>query len=302
MKLKPAIWQFGLLALLIFLGHNWLPPFGAFTRPDLQDALHAPGFAAYTLALLWVFRGARARHTLVVVLAVTTAIVGEAAQIGSPRDASMLDFARDLLGIAAALSIDAYWRWRRSRAVGRRIAGAALAVALTAATLSHLSWLAYLETAVRQNAPALTDFGSLWTRGILHTIGDERLEFDRRTAGNGLMTVRLTGSRYSGIRLTPLRDWRGYEQLEVSLAADASGPLSVVLRIIDENHDYRFDDRFNQTLSVDNSTVSLIVDLSDVVDAPRNRKLDAGHITDVAIFALQPREGDKLIIGNLQLR
>jgi hypothetical protein len=86
------------------------------------------------------------------------------------------------------------------------------------------------------------------------------------------------------------KDWRDYRYLAFSVFNPSDVPLELVCRIHDEGH-YQsggeYEDRFNRNLLVHQGWNDLEVSLADVMNAPKNRKMDMTRIKNVGIFSVQ---------------
>ncbi|MBW9273091.1 MAG: hypothetical protein K1563_05330, partial [Candidatus Thiodiazotropha sp. (ex. Lucinisca nassula)] len=98
--------------------------------------------------------------------------------------------------------------------------------------------------------------------------------------------VTLQEGRWPGMDMRePEPDWRGYERLELLIYSDQSEDLPLTLRIHDQSHNRRLEDRYNLSLVIRPGYNRFSLPLHEVEDAPSGRTMDMAAISDVMIFA-----------------
>jgi hypothetical protein len=100
----------------------------------------------------------------------------------------------------------------------------------------------------------------------------------------------------------PEPDWRGYESLEVSLYSDQSIDLPLTLRIHDQKHNTKFTDRYNVQLLVKPGYNHFSLQLSEIAQAPKARRMDLGGISSVMIYAQSEYVGSGFCLLSMGLR
>ncbi len=248
---------------------------------ELQDALHAVGFAVLTFFVVrTAFRsGSRPwRHALlglgfVLLLAVGT----EGIQKFTPRDSDPFDFARDLLGIAVGAAAAAL---PMARGLARR---AMLTIVVVVGTVTALSPVATTLRALelrRDRFPVLHEFEETWERRFLVVRG-AALRFEPE--GHGRLT--LSEGNYPALIVREFpADWTGYEHLCFRIAGEGEVPTHVVVRVDDVRHDGTYDDRFQQRIRVGAGWTDVAIPLSAIRAGPSGRDLDLAAVETLVLF------------------
>jgi hypothetical protein len=175
----------------------------------LQDALHLPGFALFTVLLDTVVRGVGPRRALPATLWIAGLVAGltELVQHFSARTPSWSDFFHNLLGIGAGCMAVLVWRSPRCRRW--RIP---FGLGLTAAVIGagSLPWLGARD-AIRRQAeafPMLGDFEAAWEERVWIPQGkDGRGETravpspEHATHGSRSLEVTTVAAAWAGVRV-----------------------------------------------------------------------------------------------------
>jgi len=265
---------------------------------SIENSAHALLFALLT----WLLLRTRLPPFRSAVLAALFGALTELAQSLVGRDASLLDFANDLLGIGIALLIHA----RRNQP--RPSLSVALAL-MVCAVIAPLLWTGAAYAQRHWQAPVLWQQRSWLDRYFIAShgarvtsIAASQCNADRR--GRALR-VELQSGQYPGIALEePLADWRGYDRLVVELANPGAASLPLVLRVHDASHNFEFADRYNHSIdAAAGALISLSVDLRDIRQAPAHRTLDLSRVAGVMLFSNGlPLNSTAFCLLSIQLR
>jgi hypothetical protein len=121
--------------------------------------------------------------------------------------------------------------------------------------------------------------------------------------GEQTLRVRYDAHRHPAVQITePSRDWGGFSAIVLDVTNPADVDLRLVLRILDADHDWSHEDRFNQVLTVPATTRRTIrIPLETVRLAPQDRPMDLSRIANVMIFGLGPVARGELYVSRLWL-
>lgn len=257
------------IAALLFLP---IPVPGAALRwtalvNTLENAMHPLLFAGLTLVVLNVFRASPGRRILFALAAIVLfALATEIVQGMLGRDATWEDVGNDLLGIAfAALLIV---RQRANSKAVRAGCGAGAAIALLLAAVP-LAWTLAAYGARFASIPVLWKADALLLQRFAY------FKFDR----------------YPGLVVDePLRDWRGYLELQVDVDNPHPASVHVILRVHDWAHHQAYRDRYNEEFRLPaNQSTTLRIPLSRIEAAPARRRMDMSDIGGVILFQVAER-------------
>ncbi len=285
------------------------------------DAGHAPLFGVLAAAALALSPGpvswsgsARVRHYLLAFgVAVVVGALSEAAQGGTAEGGEALDVVRDAAGAAAALLVAAALdRSLRPHLPPRRISSPRVLVAAGAALLAAAFAPLVLAGALylRRDAafPTIWDPGAGWPSRFSSVSTSARLELVRAPSGRGggtegsVARVTFLPSEYPGLVIDePYPDWRGYGRLVFDAFSGEAGPTRVVLRIDDDRHDGRYEDRFNRSLTLRPGWNAVSIPLREVRSAPRGRGMDMARIRRLVLFAVRPTAPFSICLGAMRL-
>lgn len=154
--------------------------------------------------------------------------------------------------------------------------------------------------------PLLADFETpfelkRWTadrpyRTIDHTIARH---------GNTSMKIELDTSQYSGTSLKYFpHDWRGYQALRFSIYNPSEDSLPIHCRVHDKQHDLNgnhYYDRFNTTFTVLPGWNDFKIPLEDIMNAPKNRKMDLNNIRGLGIFVIRQPKPRAIFLDHVRL-
>jgi hypothetical protein len=142
---------------------------------------------------------------------------------------------------------------------------------------------------VRAQREAFPSLGSFESRQELGRWSVEKatMALDARHATEGRHSLRLAlePGEYPGIELDePPEDWSGLEELRFDVHLEGHDPLDLSIRIIDADHDGRFEDRFNGVAPLRAGPNRVRVPLDEVRRGPMSRTLDLHRVRGLMLF------------------
>jgi hypothetical protein len=159
------------------------------------------------------------------------------------------------------------------------------------------------EMTMHNNFPTISSFES-------------RLEMDRWRAGDSEITRRrshathgeyalqanLNPGEYPGISIKYLcGDWRGYDRTSFDVFLQGNMPMSITVRIHDRLHNDEYEDRFNDSFDLHPGNNTIMINLKNVMEAPKGRKMDMADIVNICIFSYNLAEPRTLYFDNFRL-
>ena len=298
-----------LLAVVLLAGM----PSGSRIYAVLNDAAHAPVFAALALLLLGLVQGAarsRATWTLgaALLLSIGIGMGVEWIQGIIGRDSSWQDVGTDLLGAACALGLAGWWQ---ARGRGRAVRFAFLAVALLAGGLA-LFPVVQAAVAYGHRASAYPVLNRFDSQLDLYFVSPVNAEVSRRSLADGWLdasgspSLRLvtTGGDYPGIITEPARDWRGWSVLKLDLTNPGETVLELHVRVDDAPGTRQFHDRFNRGFRIPGATRTVLsVPLQEIEQGPIGRTLNLGDVARLIVFLTGPsaRPGTEFYVTRIWL-
>jgi len=290
------------------------------------DASHAPIFAGVAWLLGVLLRRPASppgterssdagRYAMVfgIALALGAAIEWIQSLVDDNRPASLFDLGTDAAGAVVGLAVLALSENRRGRepgaAVGRAtwtLVGAALLALVFVCWRPAEAGHAYLHRA--RQFPVLAAFARpidlyfVDTQGRTAGIVDLPAPWASRV-GERALRVRYDAARGPALQVSePSADWRGYDTLALDVTNPGDRPLSLVLRVLDADHDWSREDRLNLPLTIPPSARRTVrVALEAVRTAPANRPMDLSHIANVMIYGSGGGGEGELYVSRLWL-
>jgi len=96
---------------------------------------------------------------------------------------------------------------------------------------------------------------------------------------------------------------RGYRALTLDLVNPGDRPLELTLRILDRQHDWRFEDRYNGRLWLPpRSRQGFTIPLEAIANAPDRRRMDLAQIADVLLFRTGGAELGEFYLAGIALQ
>lgn len=266
-------------------------------QADLFNAGHVVLMGAFSLVMLGSsadLLGDRIKSRLghyVAAFCVTVLVGGlsEAAQIPGPRDADILDVARDAVGAFCFLSFHAvgdrllstmwtaWGRWSR------------VAVAVAASGALIVSWSTAIRWGVafyRRNAtfPIITTFDSsveqlFWTTRNATLRRSVAPSNWLRSADGQVGKLICDPSTRSGFAINKTYpNWSGYESLTLSVYLESDVSARFIVQIEDSHFRGARGDRFTFTREIEPGASVFVVPLENSPPLPSGRTLDLKHI------------------------
>ncbi len=236
------------------------------------------------------------KHIWIIAL-LATLVLGllvELAQYFSGRSADLNDLSRNLCGALLVLAFLPGLMHLSSKKLVVTIR--VLVLGFGAFHLSPLAIALSDEIAARQQFPVLSDFNMPFEVG--RWSGDAGITVVSGLAGKPgrQLKVDLGTQTYSGVSMDYLRgDWRGYKTLNLEVFHSDSQPLSLTLKVYDEQHRSErsggfYSDRFNREYQLETGWNSIKIDLEDIQLAPKTREMDMSQIAKVSFFATRLKQ------------
>jgi hypothetical protein len=270
----------------------------------LGNAAHAPALAAVTVALIELLRrpqadspGVLRDYAFAIAIALTLGALVELTQLGTGRDASLIDLARNALGSLAAAGFMAVYdpRVRALPAQGRiRRAGLLIGVLSTLIVMTQvlIAAGAYLQRA--RNFPVLVDFSSTLSTYFVSAYDAITVErtglpsIDTKQEPDGVgLHARIVGSGgWALVLWEPYPDWRGFDHLALELVNTSTNPLVMRIRVRDRIH--RADRKAGYVGSIEVEPRSRKVHqikLQEITSAGSSASLDPAMIHSLSLTA-----------------
>jgi hypothetical protein len=286
----------------------------------LQNAAHLPLFGVVALAALYLLRGLfpifRARllagYLAAGAASLMLGILSELGQLMTHRDPSVIDLARDLVGIASGLGIYSVfdplmrptWQGRGRAFRAWLLALCSILLALGLFSLARTA-VAYLQRDL--DFPVVIDPRASWSRPFMQC-KHARLVVEPApgswalTSSQPVARLDLDAVRYSGLYMEePHPDWRSFRHLTFTIYSPQRQPLNLTLRIEDALHDQAYSDRFNRSLEIAPGENTFRIPLAAVEDAPAKRSMDMSRIRAVALFSVDLNHPADIFLGKFRL-
>ena len=219
------------------------------------------------------------------------------------RSPDVFDIMRNLVGSLFAVVFFSSSR----KTTGRTILRFFQIVVVTALTLCLVPLVIAIsdEIIAARQFPVLSDFETPFERMRWTGSGDLRAVHERAKSGNHSLKIVLHTTQYSGVALVYFpNDWRNYRYIGFSVFNPSEIPLKLVCRIHDESHYQNggeYEDRFNRTLAVYRGWNDFRISLSDVMNSPKDRKMDMTRIQNFGIFSVRLPHERLIYLDHLRL-
>lgn len=287
----------GLIASCTVLIHAIASDRSSAILNGLRNAAHVPLFATIALLVHTAVSKTRLPYLWTATTCLIIAAAAEFSQRFTGGETDWIDYLRDCFGIALAIAAIALYRSTSGTRFGYRLAVAALPLSLTLSPL--LYWTSVYATRAGE-FPCLAQYDKALFHPLYQTFSATPTPVQPDPDS---ITLSLRDKAFAGISIIdPVPDWRNYRQLVFMARAEPGSEGPLALRIHDAEHDYAFQDRFNQTFELGVDAQIFVVDLTDVVAAPAGRQMDLARITDVTFFRSAPKRGDIVSISAPCLR
>jgi len=293
--------------VILLLGH--LLPLGghSYIGQSLRDSLHGLAFFVFTLIIfrlalprLGVYRAA----LFAAAASLLAGSAGELAQWLNGQEYSLRDIGQDALGTAAALCLmigrygrrEGRLRPDRARAV---MAGGGF---LLVVVLAPVLWWTWVLAARAAAAPVLADFEGAWETALI-TAGERvATPAEWPASGDYLLRVATPARRYAGVQfLDPYPHWGGFGELRFVAAAGDGERHDLTLRVHDEGHDNRFDDRFNRTFAIGPEPREYCIPMTEIENAPDDRRMNLAAIAGMTVFLIDTEGTEVFLLDAVRL-
>lgn len=312
--IRTALTLLGMFLLIVFL--LLVPiPLKSRTAIAIGDLAHAPLFGMIALGILLLLR-LRFGDLLpigtvfFVVFSVLLFGVGiEIAQSMSGRMAAVHDAVANGLGIIAA--VVSYY----AIAMRRTAPWTSGTLALVAVGILAIAWrppLTVLHDVAKAKwqFPTLASFDSKaeFGRFYFHRCEPSLVQKD---ATDGLYAIEVnysTATKYPVASLNEIQpDWSSAESLELDVILDESysgESFEIMIRVVDRNEfeGHRNDDHYRRTIELkpgEHQHVSIT--RQELIDGPKERKLDLRSIVGIDLIAIQPAENVRIRFDAIRL-
>ncbi|WP_045859304.1 VanZ family protein [Teredinibacter purpureus] len=305
----------GTILLVLVVGLNsWLLFFYKLPGTNLfwsalQNAGHALLFLGLSLSVSFIFHyyvfNQRKRFVVGFTIASCLIFGGGVELIQSQvgREASWSDFWLDLAGTLSGVSLYFVALLAGWKKLPFLIAsGVLMSLSLAEATKWRLGEY-YREKAF----PVIADFDNDWLNIYAYAAYNGVLEFVPAPVGwhnNTSVAARLMmkPAPWPGMTLREVRrDWSGYESFSFDVYNPQPSDVMLVMRIHDEAHKNKHNDRFNRTIMLAPGAHHIEIPLVKVKLAPKDREMNMQRIETVMFYSYQLETELILYFDNVRL-
>lgn len=307
-----------LIAAVLILVFAELPDTRLFWQ-ELQNSAHTVVFALITVLILTLLRETphffnRTPFTLYIAagsISLMLAILTELIQLFTARDASLMDFTRDLAGTLFGLGLYATIdsRLQTQQLLSAKKLKAGIIALLFFLFITSMLPMAFLSAAYLQRHaefPIVADLSARWTKpflrlhsAVINTDANKDVPVD---AESRLTHVTFKRGIYPGFSIIEtISDWSAYSTLTLSIYSKQNQPFELVFRVHDAQHNYAHTDRFNTALTINKGINYFHIPLETIKNAPANRKINMAKIKSFTLFSSQPAEGLSFYSGAIRL-
>lgn len=307
-----------LIAAILILVFAELPDTRLFWR-ELQNSAHTMVFALITLLILVLLRETphffwRTPFKLYITagsISLLLATLTELIQLFTARDASLIDFVRDLAGTLFGLglyaTIDSRLQTHQLMTAKKLKAGIiVLSFFLFTASMLPLAFLsgAYLQR--QAEFPIVADLSARWTQPFLrlhNAVINTNANYDALVEAESRLThVTFKRGIYPGFSIIEtISDWSAYRTFRLAIYSKQNQPFELVLRVHDAQHNHAHTDRFNTALTINKGINYFHIPLEAIKKAPANRQMNMAKIESLTLFSAQPAEGLSFYSGAMRL-
>ena len=216
------------------------------------------------------------------------------------RETSVDDLYRNFFGIISGLGFVSLRDQRKLRNKILVVIFSLGFLLLGSFSLFQISWH-YIQ---RTNAfPVILDFDAEWS-GSFVRFNKTEVEVSSGKAGDksSLFRILFDAGSFPGVSIIePAPDWSVYRNLRFKVASGYDENIDLFLRIHDKNHDYKYQDRFNQKLILYPGLNEIVISLVQIEKGPLNRDLDLTNVAELIIFMSKVEKSQLLEISNIYL-
>ena len=298
----------GVLVLTV-LAHNWMPTDFSHLRQQLFSALHAPGFAAITIALFLVASRTHATGKPLLIAGITSTLIAalsELSQILSPRNAEVGDLVADFGGIAAGLGA-IYIVTRTTHSRSRPVISALVTCSTILITLIAFRPVVVTVAAITGQKlafPGIVSFDHSWERALVEPQRSyQRINPPHNwpTQKGKVAMLNLSELGNNGIHIWALRDWREYKQLGMIVANSTSASTAIEIEVRDLVSQSQTDNWFKKSIIISPIPRKLVIPLHDIQAGPIGRETNLANMAGVVIRAKEPNLPVDIYIDDIRL-
>lgn len=296
-----------IVLILLLAMHFVTPSPGGLWLRTFYDSTHIPIFGVIAVGVLYMTPLAwDSRQRFLVSLAVVAllAIFSELIQVPTARNASLGDFASDMLGgfgfMCVAMGLSRRVPVPRERRLYLVLVGMA-SIAFPLAPLVTVS-ASYVERA--QSLPSLIRFDSRYSELLFKMQTAELIKIKEPTSGKVSAAILLGDGQWPGISFPDIwPNWEAYEALSIEIENPEVTNLPISIRIHDRDHRHNqtFDDRFNRRMDLVPGRQTLQIDLREIREAPAGRKMNMAEIDGLILFTTRRQAGRRFVLHDIRL-
>jgi VanZ family protein len=284
-----------------FLPLDWLDS----ASPEVFDSAHILYFLLFGAVLLrlWTRLRQRTFAEQIIIIALLSAALGGAIELGqlwTHRASTVSDVCFDIVGGSAAVAFLSPARQSLHR--GWLLGLQTLSVVVMIAALWPAITFGIDVWQAQRRFPMLVDFETPFSH---YRVSRGRVETAPAPNGSRALRVDLTMRKYSGVQIQPVvTDWQKFAALLMRVYVDGEGVLPLTISIVDRHHYARggdYYDRFNRVFRLKPGWNDVRIALSDVEQAPRNRRMDMSGIIAVNLFVAKPQSPRRIYLDDVQL-
>ncbi len=129
------------------------------------------------------------------------------------------------------------------------------------------------------------------------------LSEDHATHGSKSLKLELFSAKYPGLDFEPtVKDWRNHKALCLDIFNPSPQQTQIVIRIDDKKDYPDYDDRYNESFSINTGANHVAIPLDAVTASISNRHLDLAHIRRMFILQAHPHEKTTFFIDAIKLQ
>ncbi len=258
---------------------------------EIQNTGHTVLFGLLTFLNLKIYRlhyPEKSQFYSYIVIFLFLAFLGisiELLQIPMQRDADIIDFLRDILGIITAIGIDYFLLIKNKNKIYplQKKDYIILSSSLLSFIISILPIITLaLAYYYRNNTfPVIINFNSIYSNYFYQT-------YDASIKNNGtenFSLVKFKQSKRSGFSIIePVTNWQNYNKICFNTYSANSTNFELNFRIHDKRHNFKHTDRFNTHFIVTVHPQKKCFELSNIKKAPLNRELKLNEIDRIHLY------------------
>jgi len=269
---------------------------------------HVPLFFLITAMVLWVLDWSNwpvtglKNYIRAFVISLFLAVLTEALQILTPeRSFQFGDIIYDVIGSVIFLLVS----YQHKRSVGQRSKKIMNVIAgiLSISAMIPVISAGIDEIRATHDFPLLGSFESFTEISRWRTNGATiKRGLKHATHGEFSLMVTFSPGLYPGITMNyPPRDWRNQDILSFDIFLEEEKTFELIIRINDLLCDEEYEDRYKRTISLIPGANYITIPLSEVEQAPKDRKFEMGHISVLSISSFNLTEHRIVYVDNIRL-